>query len=63
MDGVGDEGRKGVGLGSGWRIQPLQPESKNANNVMGIILFIFSPLVHCIPLVIMSIDPKGLYDL
>ncbi len=42
MDGVGVEGRNGVGaLGKGRITQPLQDDSKNANRIVGIIFFIF----------------------
>ena len=53
IDGVGVKGMNGVGgfPGNGCITQPLQEVSKTANKIMGTILFIFSPLNDCIPLV------------
>jgi len=56
-DGVGVEGRKGVGPGRGWMIQPLQDDNRNADKIGRTNFFIFSPLVHCIPLVMLSKVP------
>lgn len=43
IDGVGVEGKKGVGgfPGKGWMIQPLHEVSKTANRNVGTVLFIF----------------------
>jgi len=41
MDGVGVEGRNGVGPGSGWMIQPLQDVNIHANRIGRISFFIF----------------------
>jgi hypothetical protein len=49
MDGVGVGGRKGVGPGRGWMIQPLQDVSRNANKIGRVIFFIFSPLYLLYP--------------
>jgi hypothetical protein len=49
MDGVGVDGRKGVGPGKGWMIQPLQDDSRNINRIGRINFFIFSPLYSLYP--------------
>lgn len=60
MNGVGVNGRNGVGWGSGWTIQPLQEDNNRMIKRAGIMIFIFSPHFHCIPLTNLSIDPKSL---
>ena len=44
MDGVGVDGRKGVGPGRGWMIQPLQDDNRSARRTGKMSFFIFSPL-------------------
>src|SRR5262245_37250886 len=41
IGGVGVGGKKGVGPGMGWKTQPLQDESRNANRIRRIGVFIF----------------------
>lgn len=62
MDGVGVKGMNGVGglPGNGCITQPLHEVSKTANKIMGIILFILSPLNDCIPLVPNQQSPRFL---
>ena len=43
MDGVGVDGKNGVGPGAGWMIQPLQDDNSNTNRIGRVIFFIFSP--------------------
>ena len=57
MDGVGVEGRKGVGPGRGWMIQPLQDESRNINRIGRINFFIFSPLDLLYPSCVVEQSP------
>jgi len=40
-DGVGVDGKNGVGPGNGWMVQPLQDESTNINIIVGMNFFIF----------------------
>jgi hypothetical protein len=49
MDGVGVDGKNGVGPGRGCIIQPLQDVNKNANRIGRIFFFIFTPPSHFIP--------------
>jgi hypothetical protein len=49
MNGVGVAGRKGVGPGNGWIIQPPQDVNRSVSRIGRKSLFIFSPLCHCIP--------------
>jgi len=49
MDGVGVEGRKGVGPGRGWMIQPLHDDNKSVNKIDRVIFCIFSPLYSFYP--------------
>ena len=49
MDGVGVEGRKGVGPGRGLMIQPLHDDNRNANKIDRVIFCIFSPLCSFYP--------------
>ena len=44
MDGVEVEGRKGVGPGNGWMIQPPQDVNRSANKIGRVSFFILSPL-------------------
>jgi len=49
MDGVGVEGRKGVGPGRGWMIQPLHDDNRRVNKIDRVIFCIFSPLYSFYP--------------
>ena len=46
MEGVGVNGRKGVGglYGKGWMTQPLHEDNRNVIRIAGMIFFISSPL-------------------
>jgi len=62
MDGVGVEGRNGVGPGSGWMIQPLQDVNIHANRIGRISFFIFSPLLLFYPSCeVKQSPPMGLF--
>ncbi len=49
MDGVGVDGKKGVGPGRDCIIQPLQDVSMHASRIGRIFFLIFTPLSHFIP--------------
>jgi hypothetical protein len=49
IDGVGVEGRKGVGPGRGWITQPLQDDNRSIRRIGRINFFIFCPLCSLYP--------------
>ena len=49
MDGVGVEGRKGVGPGKGLMIQPLHDDNRSVKKIDRVIFCIFSPLCSFYP--------------
>ena len=57
MDGVGVAGRKGVGPGRGWMIQPLHDDNISVNKTDRVIFCIFSPLCSLYPSYVVEQSP------
>lgn len=58
MDGVEVHGRKGVGPGRGWMIQPLQEVNRSVNKIKRMSFFIFSPSTFIVSLLERGAKPS-----
>jgi hypothetical protein len=62
MEGVGVAGRKGVGPGKGWMIQPLHDDNRSVNKIERVIFCIFSPLCSFYPPYVVEQSPRKTYS-